>query len=156
MLKEEFYKIKLGATVVCFKEEWDMNFGWEDDMSDMLGINLIVLDIVKTPDNLLGLTLEHPDTGSRFTFDYRILNVIEEKKYGPFIVNGFKYQQKIKLSFSNLSNHTLDPDFEILKKMYKNETHVVINKNIYLQIKKECPRIIGVLLGNNFLIKTKN
>jgi len=155
MKKEEFYSLQMGALVTCFKEDWDMNFGWEDEMSEMVGLHLPIIDKTKTGEGWLGLILENPETGNQYTFDYRLINVVIEKKYSSFTSNGFKYYQRIQISLADLSNYTLNQDYNCLKKIYKNKRYLVVDLEKYTTIKKHCPRIIGVLLGNNFLTKTK-
>ncbi len=160
MTKIDFDLLSKGDLVCCMETDQDMPFGWNDDMDEMVALNLKVES--KIIDHALGygVCLKSLDTGSVYTFNHTHLTIIkintkDGKLFEKFSLNGFVYEQQANIYDIILSLKTLKEDRELFKKHVMQDKEVSFNKNTYYKIKKHCPRIIGVLLGNKIIIKYK-
>ena len=159
MTKLEYNNLSPGTLVICPEEDWDMPYGWSDEVSDMVGVVLPVKKKRNLEGYGLGVTLANPHTGNTFTFNHTHLDVrtIKStiKKFESFSLNGYRYKQKQPINDDVMSFLALGKDRKLFKKHILQEDNIQLTKEVYHKIKKHCPRIIGVLLGNKIVVKYK-
>lgn len=159
MQKDDWASLSPGDLVICYEEDWDMPFGWDDEMCDMVDLELPVEQLVDNGGDEVGVILRNPDSGQTYSFHFNYVELVSKKlkmyrKAEEFTVGLFVYQQIRHFDYKSLGNIALPKDIETFKK-HISTVKVKINDNVYHNIRAKCPRVIGVLLSNNILRKTK-
>lgn len=148
--QEEFLKIKPGVTqVICRERHSNYDYGWADEMDDMLNKPLIVLELRNDSVVLCG------ESGRKFSFHRKIIDLYEE----PCVELTFKNTKMSgvkQISSSFFENNCLSEDFAAIKKILKTKKTVIISDALLENIDKQCPRVLGVLISNNKLKKQVN
>ena len=161
----EARQITLGSTVRCPQIQQDMHYGWSDEMDTMVGLPLPVMDkAVHEDEELVGLTLLHPTTGSVFTFDHWALeylgagNIKAENinEAASFDMEGHTYSAKMRLTSDTFGKKGLKEDVQMFReKVLKDKYSLPLSRELYVNMREHCPRLIGVALSNNIISKEK-
>lgn len=148
--QEEFSKIKPGITRVICKERHDnYDYGWAEEMNELINIPLVVLDLRNDAVVLCG------ESGRNFSFHRKIVDLYEE----PHVEITFKNTKMSgvkQLNSSFFESNCLAEDFAAVKKILKTKKTVIISEAFLDNIEKQCPRVLGVLISNNKLKKQVN
>ena len=146
MRKDELLTLKVGDLVVCPEVDENMQEGWNDSMTEMIGMSLKVRLVSKTRGYVI---LQHPNDGENFQFGYRNIQKVNKKKIS-FICNGKNYSAFENIDLFFIRSVSLKKDYMLLKEIIKTQK-LKLTSNILSKIKSDCPRIIGVLMSNGLL-----
>lgn len=169
----DFYEarqLNLGATVVCPKIQEDMHYGWSDDMNDMVGVPLVVMDkSVHEDEELVGITLMHPADGAVYTFDHWALQVLNTNagngiavpaenlnEAASFDMDGNTYSAKTRLHGDIFGKKGLKEDVKSFRDhVLQDKYSLPLSRDMFVSMKEHCPRLIGVALSNNIISKER-
>ena len=142
-----FVTLKPGVSVViCKARHNNYDFGWADDMDDMLNKPYIVYDLKNE-----AVVLQHED-GRCFKFHRKILDLYEDASL-TLNFRDVKLLGVKQLTNSFLEQNCLTEDYAVMKKILKAKKTVLLSEALLETIDKQCPRVLGVLLSNNKLTK---
>jgi len=134
--------------VICKKRHPDMSGGWSAEMDTMVGKPLV---IQTRNDEFAGI---RSPAGNLYSFHYKVLDFYKEA-----LITKLKWQKDIiecvdALSIDQIKYMSMDEDFTIFYKICRdvNATdYIKITETLLNKLQLQCPRIIGVLLSNNFM-----
>ena len=150
MLYERFKKLERGnSKVICLKRTEEMPGGWNDEMDYFVGKPTVVYDLSKE-----FVILKHPG-GTRYSFHYEYIEEYIQQKNLHLTWKGKNFVAVNSFDLNVLNFIALKEDVNVLCNVF-NKINVEINTHVLNTIDKKCPRIIGVLLSNNFLIESTN
>jgi len=146
MTNEEFANLKIGDRVVFVKKFKDMPNGWNHNMDAYINTPALVINI-----SFGDVRIKTYNSNHIWTFRYEYLEVYEKKniiktKFEPLSVNDVFIQQIKEISLNIIKNKIFKTDFIYYKKIHQN----VWDQKIIENILKKCPRLIGVVLSNNY------
>ena len=82
MTYEEFEQLKIGNVVVCLEPNYDLSYGWSDEMDHIVGEPLTVLDYSIEGNSI---RIQEPKHGHTYTFDHESLELWKNLNcYTPF------------------------------------------------------------------------
>lgn len=136
--------------IICYEKSEDMPGGWTDAMDYLVGTPQLV-----AAKNKESVYVVHPN-GSSYSFHFKFVEVFQNKKDIEISWKGRKFRTSEAINLNIIELITLSEDLEAITKNIKIENkEIPMSSNILDSIQKHCPRLIGVLLSNDYLRECK-
>lgn len=148
MRYEDFKRLRTGESyIICHNRYEDMPGGWSNDMDDLLNTPLLVYD-----KNKESVYVQHPN-GKHFHYHYEYIEVFLQVLSKSILWNNKKLKSVDNIAIHLLDGMSLKEDIIQIHKHIKakEEDTLYLSAELLEKFQKYCPRIIGVLLSNNYL-----